>query len=109
MTNARTLGNIGRNADLEDGVGLIPLQTVVCNNTFSAVDIALSSAYDSFILQMIEVRGANYTYTSSTVSEDGGGSHLRTTTTLPIAERIYWIWGPSAPPILTLPEITDLV
>ena len=27
MTNARTLGNIGRNADLEDGGGLVPLAT----------------------------------------------------------------------------------
>ena len=74
MTNARTLGNIGRNATLENGPGLSPIQTVVCNDTFSAVDIPLSATYDSFILQMIEVSGASFVMTRVLVSEDGGVS-----------------------------------
>jgi len=54
--------------------GLVLIQTAVCNNTFSAVDLPLSATYDSFILQMIEVSGASFVMTRVLVSEDGGAS-----------------------------------
>jgi hypothetical protein len=58
----------------EDIGGLVLLDVVVCNDTFSAIDLDLPAGFSSFLLTFDDVRGASYQYQRVTVSEDGGSS-----------------------------------
>ena len=58
----------------EDLGGVVLLDVVACNNTFSAIDLDLPAGFSSFLLTFDDVRGASYQYQRVTVSEDGGSS-----------------------------------
>tara|TARA_R110000868_G_scaffold242525_1_gene498028 strand:- start:171 stop:758 length:588 start_codon:yes stop_codon:yes gene_type:complete len=74
MTNARTLGNIGRNADLEDGGGgLTLLSKDTITTAVSAVDITLPAAYTRYRLVLEGFKTENFT-NCLRLSYDGGST-----------------------------------
>jgi hypothetical protein len=60
----------------EDIGGLVLLDVVTMNNTFSAFDLDLPAGFSSFQLTFDDVRGATYNYQYFLVSEDGGANFL---------------------------------
>ena len=75
MTNARTLGNIGRNADLENGGGLVLLATNTVTSNVNAVDFDLPAAYTRYKL-IVQAADANNSYPILRASLDGGSTFI---------------------------------
>ena len=128
MTNARNLGDLGRDTNLTEfgeaftlptsdgttgqvlqtngsgtltfadagGGGLELLSTVTCNDTFSAVDLPLSSAYNAFLLQFVDVRNTGYDFTRMLASEDGGSTYSAGTIGYSYSEFMSAGTGPSS-------------
>ena len=74
MTNARTLGNIGRNATLEGGGGgLTLISSDTITTAVGAVDITLPAAYTRFRLIVQDLTYVSTgSYCFATISLDGG-------------------------------------
>lgn len=78
MTNARTLGNIGRNATLEDGGGGLTLLTKELVSTpVSAIDVTIPSGYTRFRLLLDDITNTvSAGQMRVTLSTDGGSSFI---------------------------------